>query len=195
MGKCKYCAEEAGLLSWQHAECKKILTSSIEKINTQINNFFNSSDFIVNLDKSIKYAVEHAFLTFEESRELLISGWEQAVDSFLEDGILDSSEENLLLSYKNKFNLTEQELDHNGSLTKTTKALVIRDLANGIISNRLDVSGNLPINFQKKEILIWVFTACDYLEDKIKKQYVGKSNGVSVRIAKGVYYWTVNGAQ
>ena len=36
--------------------------------------------------------------------------------------------------------------------------------------------------------MVWVFRPCDYLEDKTRRQYVGGSQGVSFRIAKGVYY-------
>jgi len=35
---------------------------------------------------------------------------------------------------------------------------------------------------------VWVFQRCDYLEDKIHRQYEGGSQGVSIRVMKGVYY-------
>jgi hypothetical protein len=51
-------------------------------------------------------------------------------------------------------------------------------------------SGKLPFNFQKNEQLVWLFQNVEYLEDKTRREYVGKSSGVSIRIAKGVYYRT-----
>ena len=46
----------------------------------------------------------------------------------------------------------------------------------------------MPFNFQKSETLVWLFNNVVYLEDKTRTQYVGRSSGVSIRIAKGVYY-------
>ena len=48
----------------------------------------------------------------------------------------------------------------------------------------------LPINLQKGEKVIWAFKGTEYLEDKIRKQFVGGSQGLSFRVAKGVYYKT-----
>jgi hypothetical protein len=59
---------------------------------------------------------------------------------------------------------------------------------NGVIPQRVSVNANLPINLQKGEQIVWAFPAADYLEDKTKRQYVGGSQGVSVRIMKGVDY-------
>ena len=150
MSKCKYCGNDSGWFSSSHKDCEDKFKFGIEKINTQINNFFNGSGFINNLDRAIKESIENSFLSVDESRKLLASGWEQAVELFLEDGVLDNSEESLLSDYKNKFDLTQQELDQKGSLTKTTRALVLRDLVNGIVPIRVNYSENLPKNLQKK---------------------------------------------
>jgi hypothetical protein len=64
----------------------------------------------------------------------------------------------------------------------------LRDVLNGIIPQRVSVDGNLPINFQKGEQVIWAFSNSSYLEDKTRRQYVGISKGVSIRVMKGVYY-------
>jgi hypothetical protein len=58
----------------------------------------------------------------------------------------------------------------------------------GVIPHRMTVDGNLRFNFQKSEQVVWVFEEVDYLEDKTRRQYVGGSRGVSVRVMKGVYY-------
>jgi hypothetical protein len=129
-------------------------------------------------------------MTQQESREFLINGWTNAVENYLSDGLLDESEEKRLVEFKNKFNLSEEELNKKGAITKTVKAAALRDLLNGVVPNRFDVDGGLSINLQKNERIIWAFYGCDYYEDKIKRQYVGSSQGVSIKIAKGLYYRT-----
>jgi hypothetical protein len=64
----------------------------------------------------------------------------------------------------------------------------LRDLLNGVIPNRMRFDGNLPLNLQKGEQVVWAFEQVDYLEEKTRRQYVGGSRGISVRVVKGVYY-------
>ena len=107
---------------------------------------------------------------FVNRKALLIKGWENAVEKFLEDGILDSTEEKRLVEFKERFALSQGELDRNGALTKTAKAAVLRDILNGIVPQRLKVDVNLPINFQKGEQMVWAFSESKYLEDKTLRQ-------------------------
>ena len=75
-----------------------------------------------------------------------------------------------------------------GAFSRVVKAGVIRDLLEDKIPHRIQVDYSLPFKFQKSEQLIWVFTDVDYLEDRTKTEYEGKSQGVSIRIMSGVYY-------
>ncbi|MEO0108014.1 MAG: hypothetical protein ABIK62_02425, partial [candidate division WOR-3 bacterium] len=74
--------------------------------------------------------------------------------------------------------------------TRMVKAAVLRDLSNGIAPQRVHVTGTLPFNFMTSEHLIWIFSGVQYYEDRVQRQYVGGYQGVSIRIAKGVYYRT-----
>jgi hypothetical protein len=63
----------------------------------------------------------------------------------------------------------------------------IRDLDEGILPQRLNITGNLPI-LQKNESIVWGFAGVSLHEFRTKTSYVGGSQGVSLRIMKGVYY-------
>jgi hypothetical protein len=125
-----------------------------------------------------------------ERRQLLATGWEKAVDQFLEEGMLDSAKEESLANFRDRFKLTQNELNKNGALTKTAKAIVLRDVAAGEIPPTMRINGTPPVNLQKGGQIVWLFSASKYLEDKTRRQYVGRSAGVSVRVMKGVYYRT-----
>lgn len=88
------------------------------------------------------------------------------------------------------FSLSQIELDQNGAYSKIVKGAVLRDIFEGNIPERVQIDGNLPFNLQKTEKIVWVFQDVDYYEEKTRTQYVGGSQGVSVRIAKGLYYRT-----
>lgn len=46
--------------------------------------------------------------------------------------------------------------------------------------------GHLPFKFQKSEHLIHIFRNVKYLEQRVKREIVGRSTGASFRVAKGV---------
>ena len=47
---------------------------------------------------------------------------------------------------------------------------------------------SLQFNFLNGEKLVQGFDSVRYLEDKVRRQYVGGPQGVSIRIVRGVYY-------
>ena len=70
------------------------------------------------------------------------------------------------------------------------QAGVLRDLLEGKITKRIDVTGELPFNLQKSEELVWAFNGVKYFEVRSRTSYSGGYSGVSVRVAKGLYYRT-----
>jgi hypothetical protein len=143
---------------------------------------------IEGLSNELAGIAENSFISSEQIRETLISGWEQAVSHFLEDGNLEIQEEDRLTSFAEHFALTQEDLDKNGAYTKFVRGAVLRELMEGKIPKRCQPVGALPFNFQRSETLIWIFNNVAYYEDKTRRRYVGGSQGVSFRIAKGLYY-------
>jgi len=121
-------------------------------------------------------------------RRMLIQGWEESVNDFLEDGIIDAGEEQRLVGFMKAFDLTEKDLDSNGAHSKVVKSTVLRDLFEGTVPQRMRYDQNLPINLKKGEKVVWIFAGCNYLEDKTMRQYVGGSRGASVKVMNGLYY-------
>ena len=137
---------------------------------------------------AIEEQVNERKLTKAEIREAIIKGWSRGVDKCLEDGIIDKEEEKALVTIKNGFHFTEEELDQHGANSRLMKALVLRDVMEGILPRRIQLAEPLPINLQKGEAIVWAFTGCEYWEDKTKRSFQGGSRGVSVKVMKGVYY-------
>ena len=195
MGNCKYCGKPAGFLRGKHAECEEqhrqrelVIQGGRQRITAEVLCAVKGSDNFDQLEKAISVIEQSSFVPSSERKALLVKGWENSVEYFLEDGILDASEEKRLVEFKERFALSQSDLDKNGALTKTAKAAVLRDVLNGVIPQRMSIDGNLPINFQKEEQVVWVFPGSKYLEDKTRRQFVGGSQGISVRVMKGIYY-------
>ena len=123
-----------------------------------------------------------------EANRLLIRAWETAVQGALEDGLLSLDEENALARYADHFSLTQQALDRNGVQTSLVQAAVLRDVTQGIIPKRQRVNGAVPFNLMKSEQLVWVIQGVDYLETVVRRERRGSSQGLSIRVARGLYY-------
>ena len=133
-------------------------------------------------------ALRRSQLYKDEQMNLLVRAWETAVEGVLEDGLLTLDEENALARYVDHFGLTQQQLNRNGVQTALVQAAVIRDVASGIVPQRQNITGRIPFNLMKSETLVWVMDGVDYLEVVTRRERRGSSQGVSVRVARGLYY-------
>ena len=110
------------------------------------------------------------------------------MEGTLEDELLTRDEENALNRYIDHFSLTHLQLDSNGVLTQVVNSAVIQDVAEGVVPHRQNVTGRIPFNLMKSEQLVWVMQDVDYLEIVTRRECRGTAHGISVRIARGVYY-------
>lgn len=86
-----------------------------------------------------------------------------------------------------KMNISEDILASKSQYVDFTKSLIVQDILHGITPHRATLTRN-PINFQKDEILIWPFVGVILYEEVVRRQSVGASRGISVRVASGIYY-------
>jgi hypothetical protein len=188
MGICIYCGKPAGFLRKKHRECEEKRNKGMTEMVRLAKEAALGMHPIEGLSNELAGIAENSFISSEQIRETLITGWEQAVSHFLEDGNLEIQEEDRLTSFAEHFALTQEDLDKNGAYTKFVRGAVLRELMEGKIPKRCQPVGALPFNFQRSETLIWIFNNVAYYEDKTRRRYVGGSQGVSFRIAKGLYY-------
>ena len=190
MANCKYCDKPAGLFRHTHKTCDTQFKSGCAQVLMQATSAINENADLDRLNDSLISIAKMSFIKGDEQRRLLVSAWEGAVDKFLDDGVLDREEEKCLVEYKDRFLLSNADLDKRGYLQKTVKALVLRDLLEGKLPQNVSLGDSVPLNLQKNEQVIWGFPGTEYLEDKAKRRFEGRSEGVSVRLMKGVYYRT-----
>jgi hypothetical protein len=198
MSNCKYCGRSAGFLRHVHAECENKHEQGKRSI------FACISTAIVDpltgltsaaLTNKIGEIAEQSFIPETERRELSIRAWCDTVDTSLHDNILDDAVEKRLMELKDRLELSQEELNGTGGVvsgaySRVIKSAVVRDVLNGVIPQRMNITGHIPINFQKGEKIVWLFNDVSFLEDRSRREYVGRSQGVSIRVMKGVYYRT-----
>ena len=133
-------------------------------------------------------SVRQMRLTPSYERQLLAQAWEAAVEESLEDGVLSLDEEAALVRYLSHFGLSVTDVERNGAHRNMVRTATIRELAEGIVPDRLSTNVSHPFNLMKSEKLVWLFDGVDYTETKTRRERRGTSHGVSIRVAKGLYY-------
>jgi hypothetical protein len=188
MAKCELCGKEVGFLRKRHIECQEKYESGSQKISEILCNTTLANTDLNSIDTDIKGIAQESFLDEPKIKSLLVEGWENLLTQALDDSVITWKEEDFLGEFRDHFALSQDELDSHGAYSKLVKSAVIREIIQGKLPNKITIVGILPFNFQKSESLIWVFKNVEYYELRTKRQYEGGSSGISVRVAKGLYY-------
>ena len=130
--------------------------------------------------QDLSAAIRQAGLDPDETNRLLIRAWEAAVEGTLENGLVSLDEESAPAKYASHFSLTQQDLDGNGAQTSLVQAAVIRDVTQGIVPQRQNITGTIPFNLMKSEQLVWVLQDVDCLETVVRRERRGSSHGLSI---------------
>lgn len=113
---------------------------------------------------------------------------EQKIDECLSDGIITREEEQEIKTLIESSSLQDTStLQNSEAYVKLMQSLVLRDIEEGRDFERVHVE-NLPILLGKNERLLWAYSNIEGYERKTGSRYTAGSNGVSLRICKGVYY-------
>ena len=86
-----------------------------------------------------------------------------------------------------KYSISSNDISNQSSYLEYVKALIVQDILNGVTPRRISIDAS-PINFQAGEVIIWPFNDVVCYEEVTKRATVGASRGISIRIARGVYY-------
>ena len=132
-------------------------------------------------------ALDESGLAPEDRKQLTVQAWEAAVEATLEDGLLSLDEEHALIRYLHRFELSPHDVDKNGAHHSMVQCAVIREAAEGIVPDRFGPV-RVPFNLMKSEKLVWAIEDVDYLEVKVRRERRGSSHGLSIRVARGIYY-------
>ena len=196
MGTCKYCGEDAGWFKREHKPCAQeheraqrlVVDMSVEAVL--------SGEPDPDLSDRMSSAARRGRLLQAQVRELTLTGMEQALDVVLDDHVLEHDELLSLYRFQKSQGITNHELETRGITTKIRQATLLRSLfEDGAIpkAERPRLGGNrerLPFNLMKSETVLWVFRDVQYLTEVVRKEFQAGSQGMSFRVAKGVYYRT-----
>lgn len=193
MGACTFCGKPAGFLRSEHPECRHERDEKVAEQNRLLAELeHQATDAAVGGSPEAVAAIAtqsgRPELVGANTRGALVRAYGSAIDRLLESEGVGAEHEKGLSLYASTFGLTDVEKGENDAQMKLVKALVLRDAADGEIKSRINVSGTVPFAFKKGELILWCFNDVRLLEVKEFTHFEGRSQGISLRVVKGVYY-------
>ena len=197
MPTCSVCGEDVGFrealkaLGPKHLECKAAEEAEERREREALARLTEQAREAV-LDEALLselgVELDDAALSAEGRHRLLVGAFEHSVEVALDDGILSHAEERAVNEFQRFFKLSDSALNNSGLLTQVAEAAVLREVMEGNIPDPPDLGGRPPFNLMKSEDLVWVVEDAGYYKTKTVREFRGSSHGVSIRVAKGLYY-------
>lgn len=175
----------------KHAECEQLHLNGLARIRSIVAGCFERKEDFYLYQAEIQKLCRDAHLSDEDTRGLYCESFDAAIERYLDDGVIDRSEEQCVARFMQFTGLPQQALNANKSLEKVVQSGVLQELLNGRVpSPRITISGSFPFMLDRSEKLLWLFRDVTLLMQKVRRETVGRTRGVSVRICRGVYYRT-----
>lgn len=191
MGKCKYCGMDAGWFSSEHNNCREKHDQGKQKLLSILLECFRRKEDFYLKNSEVNTIISSSFIDPSTKEEVFIEALDSAIEEYLNDGVVDSEEEKTVARYIQFSNIPQDILNRNHSIEKVVQSGILQNLLNGVVPKpQFSISGSFPFLLQKNEELIWIYRNVTFYEQKVKREYVGRSRGVSFRVCKGVYYRT-----
>ena len=191
MGKCKYCGQDAGFFQNSYEACERKYKQGLAQISKICAGCFSSKEDFYLKDRDIKRIISDSYIDNASLEKEYLTLFDNTVNQYLNDGVIDNLEEKTLARFIQFSGLPQATLNTNKSLEKMLQSKVIQDiLAGNKPAPRIQISGDFPFMLGKTESLVWLFRNITLHQLKVKKEYVGRTHGMSFRIMKGVYYRT-----
>jgi hypothetical protein len=180
---CRYCGLPAGWFRTQHDACEKRHQNALSKINLLLADALHDTTPADGLFGQLDFIASDGFIGRQDLQTLAKSAFVAALKDASADHLLSKEEDDRFDELWGAF-----ELSPDDQATHTLlKARVLRRIDNGDFEEVDLTSGVL---LQRLEQAIWEFRGARWLSVRGHVQYVGSSHGISVRIARGVYYRT-----
>jgi hypothetical protein len=189
MSDCIYCQKDAGFFKSKHSDCEAKHTGGCSALNSLLMNaFVNGVDFYT-IDKQIKSIALDSYINSEKLNQIYLNTFDDAILRYLNDGIIADVEKKTVARFQQYTGLSQQVLNLNKSLEKVVQSDILQSVLNGVIPTpAITIQGSLPFMIGKDEKILWVFRDVELVEQKVKREFVGRSQGMSFRVMKGVYY-------
>jgi hypothetical protein len=191
MGTCMYCGDSAGWFKGTHDACFQAHTAAKTAIVDAIGEWLpahpDTTDFEPLLQKLTRLA-QSGYVDEETVLAASRDGIHAALEKYLDDNMLSKLEEEHLFAAAEALGLDGEFLAKHPRTRRLFGAAVLRRVLEGEAWDRPWNATELGLILGAGEELLWVEQGLTLREPKTSRSFVGASAGVSVRVARGVYF-------
>jgi hypothetical protein len=173
-----------------HQACKENRDLSVKQMGEIATKVALGGGDLSTLDQQLAKVGRAGLVPFDWIRGILLQSWEQAIDQTVKTNVLSDEQVRSLQDFANKYSFSISDLNRNGAGTRVAMSLTLRDVMEGRMPRVPPMAADLPFNLRPSEQMIWGFRGTRYYLERVHRMRVGSYNGVSVRVAKGVYWHT-----
>ena len=192
---CPYCHSSAGMFRQTHAQCERDYALGVEGLPVAIRDSLVKGESPQQMLTAVKWIAGNSRLAREDVDRLCLQGWNATLDAYLSDGILSDYEQTRLQEAARLLELKEADMIRESIPSKIAMARALAAILAGQATPHAmtrygyDIP-HLPFLLQSTETLVWAFPSTLYYEEKTRRHRVSQSQGVSMRVAKGLYVRT-----
>ena len=132
-------------------------------------------------------------LYVRQRRAAALSAWRSAVRRLVDDGILTTESEEALAEFLTYFDLEAMtEFEESSELRMFIQATTLRRSLDGdfldLHAAAREHDHQIPFNLLKSETLVLLGQGAHYSTVETRREFRGSSHGLSIRLARGLYY-------
>jgi hypothetical protein len=188
MGICKYCGKPAGLLRHQHKKCREQHDNATQKILEFFREALTSTIAPTRFQELTDEIARKSYIKDQEYKNLVALGFANLIDAALADKLLSQDEDKRVDALRDAFKMNLKDLPTTTAY-KYAKGTMLRQLEEGKFPSAVPhVEGYNPINLERGEKIMWIFNNAEFFTQRKRTEYVGATQGASIRLMRGVYY-------
>jgi hypothetical protein len=181
--KCIYCGKSAGFFRRKHKECQQKYNDTIQSLPSKVG--------ILDIAELEQYAYD-GFVKPQKLRLIILNAFRLRLKCHMIDHFVTKEEEAEAETFRDRYKIQSSEIISNTEIYSTFSAycesIKMREVLDGDDYEVQEWRTMCPIVLSKSEKVIWRYSNVKCLEDKTRTRHVGGSQGVSVRIVKGVSF-------
>jgi hypothetical protein len=190
MGKCVYCGKPAGFLTYSHPECRNADSAAYDELVRSLAGFSSKSPAFNNLTAHIESLATAGQLSALMKDAAIYDGLKRFANGACEISLPPSEVARQVQAFVRANGLRAKAGMIHIKTLNTIEQIEALSLVAEHKGATLQKSAAFGINIGRDETPIWSFLGTKLYEERTHTRRVGGGRGVSVRVAKGVYYHT-----
>jgi hypothetical protein len=193
MADCLICGKPLGFWHSCHAACESALASAKSDIETifvgfTVNLNDNTAPSPVSLQESVSRRAQQFGFTEDAVSQVVLAGLTAAAKTAFSERDVSDRELEKIATIVAAFNIRPNTIAGSAAFAILTQVMTLRDLRRGLLPTRHRSGAGSSIVLKVGDQIIWSFGNSTRLEMKTAAHYEGGSQGVSIRIVKGISY-------